>query len=398
MNRTYVPYTGDISGYGYGPEHEFFLWDVAADSLNDAGGGIGGAVPTPRPRPTGIRGWGPNDETGGGSPYGGSATVEQSGRPNNPAQTERAIDVHRRGTADLTLGNIARAGMMMSNVAGALGPISMGASLLRNPDPYTGSVPATQWGRDLVKRGVPVRDVQRMERDTGGHGPGAGGPGHTGEGPNQGGAGGGPRGGQQQGGGKRGYADGGIAGWRSLMRPAAPAPAPTTLMERIAMYGRPEPRPPRRGVGPMDGPLIKKPIDDPTVIHRQPPSYADGGIVGAVRSSSPGRSDAVDAKAEAGTYVIPADVVSALGQGNTAAGVKWLDRAVEKLMQGDAGAFGFKRGDRVPIRVSGGEYAVPPTAVTALGRGSYENGARKLEALIAQIRQQAGRGMPAPQR
>jgi hypothetical protein len=426
MPQTYIPFEGDISGYGYGPEHEFFLWDVAADSLNDAGGGISGAVPTPRPRPAGIQGWrNPNDESGGGSPYGGSATVEQSGRMNNPAQTERAIDVHRRGTADLTAENLAKAAAFGLGIASGTGPIKLGAQLAAGeimgrpgfgvPD-FSGSVPATQWGRDLVKRGVPVRDVQRMERERAAIadrvargdsflGKGYGGPPDR---AHHGGVGGGGGGNYASGDRAateahdrsmegRGYADGGIAGW---WRPPETAPMPARFMDRIAMYQRPAL--PRRGIGPMDEPpiktpSIKRPID-PTIIHRQPPGYADGGIVGAVRSSSPGRSDAVDAKAEAGTYVIPADVVSALGQGNTAAGVKWLDRAVEKLMQGDTGAFGFKRGGRVPIRVSGGEYAVPPAAVSALGRGSYENGARKLEALIAHIRQQAGRGMPAPRR
>jgi hypothetical protein len=406
--RAYVPYSGIAEDYGYGPAHQFFLWDTAAQAIEPASGDGIADAPGVKLRPDQIR-TGIADERGG-SPYGGSAMVEQSGRMNNPAQTERAIDVHRRGTADLTAGNIARALGMMASVPGALGPIKMGISLARNPDPFTGSVPATQWGRDMVRRGVPVRDVQKIERDTGGHGPGAGGRGHTGEGPAQGGAGGGPKGGQQMGGGKRAYRHGGIVGYEmggGVHEPRLWQPP----------MRRPPPR--RRGVGPTDGPIRPRPMPTrplPTAPRPMPgaarpmplypdggmrPGFADGGIVGAVRSSSPGRADKVEANAEEGSYIIPADVVSALGEGNTAAGVKWLDGAVERLMAGDTSAFGFKRGGRVPVRLSGGEYAVPPTAVAALGKGSYEAGARKVEALIAQIRKGSAQQMaqlPGPRR
>jgi len=135
---------------------------------------LGGPPPPQAPRrPLVGQGSGAGGLIGGGSPYGAAAVVEQ-GDLNNPAQVQRAIDRQRRGTADLTLDNLAKAGRFALGIASGTGPVKLGAGLLANqvapgtfsnPMPqFTGSVPGTIWGKELVKRGTPLKKVQEMER------------------------------------------------------------------------------------------------------------------------------------------------------------------------------------------------------------------------------------------
>lgn len=128
------------------------------------------------------------------------------------------------------------------------------------------------------------------------------------------------------------------------------------------------------------------------------PRYARGGSVaapkfatkvakvtsGGLDSALPGRSDKLGIGAKPGSFVVPADVVSAVGQGNTKAGIAHLDGMFK---EGNAafksGPYGThmprpgarsaipRRGkpqtyadggavDAVPIAVSGGEYIIQP--------------------------------------
>lgn len=95
-----------------------------------------------------------------------------------------------------------------------------------------------------------------------------------------------------------------------------------------------------------------------------------------------GRADTVPASVPRGSYVLPADVVSGLGQGNTAAGAARIGGTLRSLPR-------FARGgrvDMVPARLSGGEYVVHPAHVTAIGRGSIDAGSRALDGLVHQVR------------
>jgi len=56
-----------------------------------------------------------------------------------------------------------------------------------------------------------------------------------------------------------------------------------------------------------------------------PPAFSSGGAGPLVQGSAPGQSDKVDAKLSPGEYVMDADIVSALGDGNNAAGAAALD-------------------------------------------------------------------------
>lgn len=113
-------------------------------------------------------------------------------------------------------------------------------------------------------------------------------------------------------------------------------------------------------------------------------AFADGGHVGGVQPDS---------------FVIPADVVSALGEGSTDAGAEMLQmRFGGRLIDGD----GTGRSDDVPasgpgmvMRFSRGEYLLPPEAVEAAG------GHDALSRLVQSIRDRYTRtleNIPAPQR
>ena len=113
---------------------------------------------------------------------------------------------------------------------------------------------------------------------------------------------------------------------------------------------------------------------------RQRDRLASGS--GLVPGVGMGRADTVPASVPRGSYVLPADVVSGLGQGSSAAGAARLGGALRSLPR-------FARGgrvDMVPARLSGGEYVVHPAHVTAIGRGSIDAGSRVLDGLVHQVR------------
>ena len=111
---------------------------------------------------------------------------------------------------------------------------------------------------------------------------------------------------------------------------------------------------------------------------------------GLVRSPTPGRGDRVRATLRKGSYVVPADVVSGLGQGNTDAGSAVLGQAVGGHGVGDAEEYasGGIAGDEdgVPVLLSGGEYAMTPQEVAAIGGGSHARGADVLDRLVQSVR------------
>lgn len=139
-------------------------------------------------------------------------------------------------------------------------------------------------------------------------------------------------------------------------------------------------------------------------------AFAGGGLASPV----PGRTDKLPLDVPAGSYVLPSDVVSGLGEGNTAAGVKTLDlmfkrgpygtkapslgraRAVKpkglaapRMLSAGAAKSGKRRfadGGAVPIIAAGGEYLVPPDQVAAIGGGDIDQGHAVLDAFVNQVR------------
>lgn len=124
---------------------------------------------------------------------------------------------------------------------------------------------------------------------------------------------------------------------------------------------------------------------------------------GLVNSSSAGRADKVPGSVKAGSYVVPADVVSAMGQGNTMAGARSLNNLLGMNPYNAAGgrpprgrgmtakrmgrfADGGHADHDVDVNISGGEYIVPPEAVEKLGGGDMDYGHEILDALAMEVR------------
>jgi hypothetical protein len=146
---------------------------------------------------------------------------------------------------------------------------------------------------------------------------------------------------------------------------------------------------------------------------------ATGGHVGALRGKTAGRADEVLTSVPDGSHIIPADVVSALGDGNTEAGFAKLENVFPQQrafgggmrmprmggmkkapnpmkgiphmvdmpkMPGVPRAMGWARGGEVPVKLSDGEFSVPPHHVARVGAGDPERGHRALDHFILSTR------------
>lgn len=176
----------------------------------------------------------------------------------------------------------------------------------------------------------------------------------------------------------------------------------------------------------------------------QPPHFSDGGMpnssemaswvtrkeaaesvphtAGLFKSSVPGRTDKLDTIVPGGSYVLPADVVSGLGEGNTMAGSAVLDKMFHSNPFGIQGAKmhggigiphtpgaphqqvpGRADGGPTPTRIiaAGGEYLVHPDAVKRLGGGSMKKGHRILDHFVVHARKKTAAEMnklPGPKK
>ena len=166
-------------------------------------------------------------------------------------------------------------------------------------------------------------------------------------------------------------------------------------------------------------------------------SRAEGGKVhaGAIHSAVAGRTDHLPMHVPSGAYVIPADIISAMGEGNTTAGFKVaksiFDTPFYSASKAGAGApygqsgepYGVE-GDQpyteselpydasmprkaaggeatVPIVAAGGEYIVHPDDVTRLGKGSLDDGHRILDEFVKMFRAKTIKtleNLPGPRR
>ena len=116
--------------------------------------------------------------------------------------------------------------------------------------------------------------------------------------------------------------------------------------------------------------------------------YAQGGIMSAPKFQAGGEM-------ESDAFVIPADVVSALGNGSTDAGVRKLNDylGVALLIEGEGDGLSDDIPATIdgeqPARVADGEVYVPADIVAQLGEGDPEEGAEMLYELIDRVRQAA---------
>lgn len=122
---------------------------------------------------------------------------------------------------------------------------------------------------------------------------------------------------------------------------------------------------------------------------------------GPIHSAVAGRTDHLPMKVPSGAYVLPADIVSSLGEGNTMAGFKVIKTLFDKpdytggTPYGEQGlpygatAPGKAAGgaaENVAIIAAGGEHVISPERVMAIGKGSLDDGHKILDHFVKQVR------------
>lgn len=142
------------------------------------------------------------------------------------------------------------------------------------------------------------------------------------------------------------------------------------------------------------------PAATPRSLYRKP-THA-----GPINSVVPGRTDNHAMAVAPGSYVLPADHVSSLGQGNTQAGMNVLNN-----MFGQSGPYGIgkspsirhgagvpkppsmkKRADGgavdapIDIMAAGGEWVIPPEVVAEIGGGDVDRGHKILDEWVVSNR------------
>ena len=137
--------------------------------------------------------------------------------------------------------------------------------------------------------------------------------------------------------------------------------------------------------------------------------------VGPIHSPVAGRTDHLPVHVPSGAYVIPADIISAMGEGNTMAGFKVANTIFSKIpnMQGMPGEDaqlglpekramgGSTYGSPVPVVVAGGEYVISPEDVEHLGEGDLDTGHRVLDAFVVKMRKKTVdtlKNLPGPKK
>jgi hypothetical protein len=118
-------------------------------------------------------------------------------------------------------------------------------------------------------------------------------------------------------------------------------------------------------------------------------SRASGGtnkkvFHGPIVTPIPGRTDRLPIHVYSGSYVIPADIVSGLGEGNTLAGYEAIKRMFGHHLKSKYGVRGsyHESRDIVPVIVAGGEYILTPEEVEIAGNGDIDSGHAVLDAFV----------------
>jgi hypothetical protein len=136
--------------------------------------------------------------------------------------------------------------------------------------------------------------------------------------------------------------------------------------------------------------------------------------VGPIRSPVAGRTDHLPMHVHSGSYVIPADIISAMGEGNTEAGFKvantiftpvpdmkgmpGMDAQLGLQNKAEGGSIG-PTSPPVPIVAAGGEYVIHPKDVTRIGGGNIDRGHKELDSFVKMMRAktvQTLRKLPPP--
>ena len=146
---------------------------------------------------------------------------------------------------------------------------------------------------------------------------------------------------------------------------------------------------------------------------------------GPIMSSVPGRTDAHHAAVPSGSYVVPADIVSGRGQGNTAAGMNVLQHMFHMGPYGSApgmikpgntmpkpmgmphmaklasggGKNGSHVGKPVPVNLAGGELVIPPEKLMETVHPDLKHAHAIMDAWVLKERKKLRKtlaGLPGP--
>lgn len=115
--------------------------------------------------------------------------------------------------------------------------------------------------------------------------------------------------------------------------------------------------------------------------------------IGPIISTVRGRHDEHPMDVPAESFVLPADVVSAMGEGNSLAGMKAVEARFGRPAPSAAKA--------VPIVAAGGEIVLTPEQVARYGGGDIKRGHERLRQFVLDIRKKhikTLRSLPKPAR
>lgn len=128
---------------------------------------------------------------------------------------------------------------------------------------------------------------------------------------------------------------------------------------------------------------------------------------GPIHSTVAGRTDHLPMEVPEGAYVLPADIVSALGEGNTMAGFKvakalfdvpdvtkgvpgirvpGIEGSPGARVEGIAGKAAGGASGSVKIIAAGGEHVISPESVMRIGKGNLDDGHKILDHFVKQVR------------
>jgi hypothetical protein len=103
---------------------------------------------------------------------------------------------------------------------------------------------------------------------------------------------------------------------------------------------------------------------------------------GPIHSPVAGRTDHLPMHVPSGSYVIPADIISAMGEGNTMAGFTHMRKMFQHARHG------APHTGEVAIVAAGGEYVLSPDEVMYAGGGDLEAGHKVLDDFVKRYRAQ----------
>ena len=130
---------------------------------------------------------------------------------------------------------------------------------------------------------------------------------------------------------------------------------------------------PHRAFGGHTPAFMQKPTPGTEVIHEGP-----------IHSPVSGRTDHLPMHVASGSYVIPADIISAMGEGNTMSGFKQMNQILsgaKAIPKADGGPI-----SAVPIVAAGGEYVVTPHEVLWAGDGDMDRGHAAFDGFVTGMR------------